>query len=84
MAVIDMTNEDTRNKVVMVTLISALTIEVGIGIKMSRNVNTLATAKRLGFTGSRKAAALQWAVDTMKTLDPEYAPSGSTLRALAK
>jgi hypothetical protein len=84
MTFIDMSNLETRDKVVMVTLISALTIEVGIGLKMGRNVNTLATATRLGFTGSRKAAALQWAVDTMKTLDPAYTPSRSTLRALAK
>jgi hypothetical protein len=83
-AFIDMTNPDTRKKVVLVTVISALTIEVSHGIKMSRGVQPMAVLKRdYGFTNPRKLAGLKFAVETMKELDPEYVPSGRTLDAIA-
>jgi hypothetical protein len=80
---IDMTNLDTRKKVVLITVISALTIEVSDGIKMSRGVQPMAVLKRdYGFTNPRKLAGLKFAVETMQEFDPGYVVSAHTLEAL--
>jgi len=81
---IDMTNPETRQKVRLVTIISALTIEVGTGMKMHRNANPLAALKHdyPTFKGNKRAA-LQFAIDTMKSLDPEYKVSTMTLKAIS-
>jgi hypothetical protein len=84
MSMIDMTNPHTRNCVVLVTVISALTIEVKTGMKMSRGVQPVEVLKRdFGFTGRQKKVALRYAVEQMQDLDPNYVPSARTAEALA-
>ena len=79
-----MTNLETRQKVRLVTIIAALTIEVGTGMKMSRGVQPLQALKHdfPNFKGNKKAG-LQFAVDRMKDLDSDYKISTSTLKALS-
>jgi hypothetical protein len=84
-AIIDMSNLETRKKVVLITVISALTIEVKHGIKMSRGVQPMAVLKRdYGFTNPRKLAGLKFAIERLQELDPEYVVSERTLEALNK
>lgn len=80
---IDMTDTNTRSKVVLVTVISALTIEIKTGMKMSRGVQPVAVLKRdFGFEGRMKKAALKFAVELIQELDPEYEVSERTAAAL--
>lgn len=80
---INMNNSHTRNRVVLVTIISALTIEVKTGMTVSRGVQPLAALKRdFGFKGRTKRQGLQFAVDTMIDMDPEYIMGRTTLLAL--
>ncbi len=74
---------ELMSKLQMISLIGALTMEIGIGMKLSRNINALQVAQRLGFEGSRKAGALKWAVAHMKELDPEYTIPERTAKVLA-
>lgn len=83
--VIDMTDPLTRQKVVLATIISALAFELNTGgMKIARNVNPLATLKRdyPTFKGNKKAG-LQFAIDTMKSIDPDYKVSTMTLKAIS-
>lgn len=80
---IDMTNLETRSKVVLLTVISGLTIEITTGMKVSRGVQPLAVLKRdYNFTGRTKKAGLKFALAEMIDLDPEYTPSARSLKAL--
>ena len=72
---IDMTLPSNRAKVILLTAIHALTIELRTGMKMSRGANPLDALRRLGFTGRTKKAGLLYAIDTLKDLDPDYTPS---------
>lgn len=85
MTLIDMTNKETAAKVVMLTLVSGLTIEVNTNgrVLVARAPNnTLATARRLGFKGRTRKQALEWAVEQMVELVPDYQPGWSTVEAL--
>lgn len=81
---IDMTDADTRSKVVLVTIIAGLTIEIGTGMKVSRGVSPIEALKRdFGFTGRQKKPALKHAIAEMKKLDPTYEASARTLALLS-
>jgi len=80
MTFIDMTNPDTRKKVVLLHIISGLGLELQIpGMRVSRGVQPLAALKRdySDFTGRTKKQGIQFAVTTMQELDPGYEPSPS-------
>lgn len=82
--IIDMTDLETREKVVLVTIIYGLTIELGTGMKVSRGVQPLQALKRNypDFRGNKRKG-LQFAVDAMRLLDPEYQPSKQVLSILS-
>lgn len=82
---IDMTNPDTRRKVVLITIISGLALEIECpGLKVSRGVQPLAALKRdFDFKGRTKREGLQFAIDTMKSLDPDYKISTAALKAIS-
>lgn len=72
--IIDMTDDITRNKVILLTAISALAIEVRTGMKMSRGASPLDVARRFGFKRRTKKDALRFLVLVMQELEPTYAP----------
>ena len=83
MTTIDMTNKETASKVVMLTLISGLALEIRCpGLKVTRGPSTISVAKRLGFTGRTRKKALEWAVEQMTIADPDYQPGWTTVAAL--
>jgi hypothetical protein len=73
-------------KVQMIYLIGGLAFEINVpGMKMSRHVSTVRAAQSLGFTGSNKAKALRWAVQTAtEGFGYEVTPNGPVAKALAK
>lgn len=79
-----MTNPETREKVVLVTIIHALAFEIVTKMKMSRNANAFAALKRdyPDFKGNKKAG-LRYAIDRIKELDPEYTIGRTVQTALA-
>jgi hypothetical protein len=79
---IDMTDPTTRRKVQLVSLIGALQIELGTGMKLRSRFSAIAVAQSLGFTGATKKKALQFCIDEMKKLDPNYTPSDRALALL--
>lgn len=85
MTTIDMTDKELAAKVVMITLVSGLTLEVrtkGRVLVARAPNNTIATARRLGFEGRTRRQALEWAVEQMVELDPDYQPGWTTVEAL--
>ena len=48
------------------SLAQALHMEVNFGMKLSSGINALQVAKRYGFKGTRKVAALKWAIQRMR------------------
>lgn len=82
---LDMSDLDTRKKVVLLTIISGLTIEIMTGMKVSRGVSPIAALKRdFNFTGRTKVIALNFAVQQMMELDPQWEISPRILKAMAK
>lgn len=75
---LDLTDIPTRNKVILVTAISGMTIEIRTGMKVSRGESPLGIAKRLGFTGRSRKQALPFLIQKMQELDPEYTPGKTT------
>lgn len=66
----------------LVTLTSALSIEVSTGLKASSRWSTLTMAKNYGYTGkARKIDALVWCAEVM--LANGMTPNPSVLKTLA-
>lgn len=81
---IDMTNLETRRKVVLLTIISGLSIELQTGMKVSRGVTPFGALKRdyPDFKGKSRFEALEFALEKMMDLDPEYVPSARILKLI--
>ena len=85
MSIFNMLSNPIRDRVVLLTVISALTIEVKTGMTTSRGAQPVAVLKRdFGFTGRQKKVALRYAIEKMQELEPSFAPSARTLEALNK
>lgn len=58
----------SANAIQFMTLASALSLEIGTGLKANSHWSTLSVAKRYGYTGKqRKIDALAWVADTLLT-----------------
>ena len=84
MSMIDMQAPGMRDKVIVATVIYALSIEITTSMKASRGAQPVAVAKRYGFTGRTKIKALVFMVNVMQELDPAYVLSATVRRTLKK
>lgn len=73
-------------KFTVLQVIHALSLEIVTGMKISSRGSALDAARIQGIITGRKTRkqALEAAVAAMKELEPEYVPSKSVARALAK
>lgn len=73
--IIDMTDKNTRDKVILVTAVHALAIELRTGMTMSRGASPLEVARRFGFKRRTKKDALRFLVLALQEIDPQYVPA---------
>jgi hypothetical protein len=83
--VIDMTHEETRARVLLLTHIHALSLEINTNMKLSSRGPSLVSVvkRRWGITGS-KVKLLQRLVGFMEEADHTYQMSASVERAMTK
>lgn len=72
---IDMTDANTRDKVILLTAATALAMELRLGMKMGRGASPLDVARRYGFKRRTKKDALRFLVLLLQELDPQYTPA---------
>lgn len=79
---LDMTDPTIRARVILVTIISGLTLELGTGMTSSRGRSPLQVLKAdFGFKGNKKAG-LKFAIEELQKLDPGYVPGARTTKLL--
>jgi len=72
--ILDMTDPELRDKVILLTAIAGLTIEIRTGMVVSRGTSPMDVARRYGFSGRLKKLALKFMVEELSKRDPEYTP----------
>jgi len=72
--ILDMTDPELRDKVILLTAIAGLTIEIRTGMVVSRGTSPMDVARRYGFSGRLKKLALKFMVEELTKRDPGYVP----------
>jgi hypothetical protein len=82
---VDMTIPANRAYIVFSTLAIGLALEINTGMKYARNTNLIQVAQREGYEGPKsKKKALAWVVAVIQMNAPDWEPSNSIRKALAK